>query len=83
MIDIFKKLTKDSIGDLAQAFHHFLDRLFIYILGWLVYSAWAQVQFFGGPVWLTVLKAILILLLNQWVVSIGIMAAIITQRMLK
>lgn len=57
--------------------------LFIYILGWLVYSAWAQVQFFGGPAWLTVLKAILILLLNQWVVSIGIMAAIITQRMLK
>ena len=29
MIDIFKKLTKDSIGNLAQALHHFLDLLFI------------------------------------------------------
>lgn len=62
---------------------YYYTSLLIYMLGWLAYSAWAHIQFFGGPKWLTVLKAVLILLLNQVVVSIGIMAAIIIPRLLK
>ena len=57
--------------------------LMIYLVAWIVYTAWAKVQFFGGPVWLTVLKAVLVIFFNQVVVSIGIIAAIIIPRLLR
>ncbi len=57
--------------------------LMIYLAAWIVYTAWAKVQFFGGPVWLTVLKSVLVIVLNQMVVTIGIFAAIIVPRLLK
>ena len=43
---------------------------------WLVYMAWAKNQFFGGPRWLTTLKAVLVLLLNQIVISLCITLAV-------
>jgi hypothetical protein len=51
--------------------------LSVYFSIWFVYMAWALMQFFGGPIWLTVLKTLLILLFNQVVITGAIFAGII------
>ena len=47
---------------------------------WIAYLAWAKIQFFGGPKWLTLLKTILILLFNQILVTLVIVAYVYWKR---
>jgi hypothetical protein len=49
---------------------HYYAMLMVYMLLWAMFAGWAKVQFFGGPVWLTLLKTILALALTQLVLSI-------------
>ncbi|MCB0533022.1 MAG: DUF3667 domain-containing protein [Lewinellaceae bacterium] len=51
--------------------------LSIYFAIWFAYMTWAMVQFFGDSVWLTVLKAFLVLLVNQIVITAAIFAGIL------
>ncbi|NBB21050.1 DUF3667 domain-containing protein [Runella sp. CRIBMP] len=44
--------------------------LSIYMLAWFIFTAWAKVQFFGGPKWLTILKAFLVILFTQMTMTL-------------
>jgi len=46
--------------------------LLLYFSMWAAYVAWANAQLMGGPVWLSILKTILIIVLTQVVISVGI-----------
>ncbi len=54
--------------------------LSVYLAAWLAYLIWAKIQFFGRPAWLTGLKAFLVLLCNQIVVTVAIGLAIYLRR---
>jgi len=56
---------------------YYFTALSVYLGLWFVFIAWAKVQFFGGPVWQTVLKAFLVLLFNQVVITMAITIAVI------
>ncbi|MFN0014706.1 MAG: DUF3667 domain-containing protein [Saprospiraceae bacterium] len=46
--------------------------LLFYFFLWTSYVAWANIQLMGAPIWLTVVKTVLIIILTQTVISIGI-----------
>ncbi len=59
---------------------YYYSALAIYLLAWLMYLAWAKIQFFGGPIWKTILKTFFVLLGNQIIITIAIIVAIIIKR---
>lgn len=48
---------------------HYSTVLLVYFSMWTAYIAWANIQLFGKPHWLTVLKTILIVILTQATIS--------------
>ncbi|MCC6462235.1 MAG: DUF3667 domain-containing protein [Saprospiraceae bacterium] len=62
------------------ASRYYYTVLMLYLGAWIAYLAWAKIQFFGGPKWLTILKTILILLFNQILVTLVVVIYIYWQR---
>ena len=58
---------------------HYYSMLMVYMLLWVMFVSWAKVQFFGGPVWLTVFKTILSLLFTQLILTLVITAVLYLQ----
>ncbi len=44
--------------------------LTIYMIAWCIFAAWAKVQFFGGPKWLTILKSFLVIIFTQTTITL-------------
>lgn len=57
---------------------HYFQMLSIYMGLWLIFSCWANTQFFSGAKWLTVLKTVLVLMLTQFTITFLIILAIRT-----
>ncbi|WP_428658016.1 DUF3667 domain-containing protein [Runella sp.] len=53
---------------LFRSYYYYM--LSIYFSAWSVFSAWAGIQFFGGPKWLTILKTFLVLFFTQMTISV-------------